>query len=329
MSAAAEPPKVEDRPRRRAEAEAKELVAEARRILKDKADKLPETVSNDIEQAALVVEGALHSPKLEDVQVAMGTLEQKMDQHLAFARKSTFREYGESIGVAVLIALVLRAFVVEPFQIPSGSMIPTLEIGDHIFVAKFSYGLGIPFTNQKVFQFASPKRGDVIVFKYPVDTEIDYIKRVVGLPGETVELRKGEVFVDGRPMSRELSNEPCDANEGGGDCGLWTENLDGKRHQVAYNTYGGRSDWPPRPDDSPHQGMGPGGKVLPGYVFVMGDNRDNSNDSRVWGAVKMELIKGKAMIVWWSRNPADAAQEGGIKGWFSSVKWRRFLKVLQ
>ena len=328
MSAAPEAPKVEDRSRRRAEAEAKELVAEARRILKDRAAKLPEVVSNDIEQAALAVEASVHSPKLEDMQVASGNLEQKMDQHLAFARKSTFREYGESIGVAVLIALVLRAFVVEPFQIPSGSMIPTLEIGDHIFVAKFSYGLGIPFTNQKILQFASPKRGDVIVFKYPVDTEIDYIKRVVALPGETVELRKGEVFVDGRPMSRELSKEPCDANEGGGDCDIWTENLDGKHHRVAYNTFGGRSDWP-FAGDSPRQGMGPGGKVLPGYVFVMGDNRDNSNDSRVWGAVKMELIKGKAMIVWWSRNPADASEVGGIKGWFASVKWRRFLKVLQ
>src|SRR5688572_32788885 len=114
---------------------------------------------------------------MEKTRQALNKLDEKMDEHLSFARKSSAREYAESIGVAVAVALLLRAFVVEAFQIPSGSMIPTLEVGDHIFVSKFSYGLSIPFTDVKIMQYGQPVRGDVIVFKYPLDKSIDYIKR--------------------------------------------------------------------------------------------------------------------------------------------------------
>src|SRR5439155_15472210 len=131
----------------------------------------------------------LGGDELDNMRKAIATLDDAMDAHLSKARKSTVGEYSESIGVAVAVALLLRAFVVEAFQIPSGSMIPTLEVGDHIFVSKFSYGLVVPFSNKKIFEFRHPSRGDVIVFKYPQDPSIDYIKRVVGLPGETVELR--------------------------------------------------------------------------------------------------------------------------------------------
>src|SRR5262249_56244417 len=112
---------------------------------------------------------------LERMRKAIAALDEGMDEHLGFARKSTMREYSESIGVAVAIALLLRAFVVEAFQIPSGSMIPTLEVGDHIFVSKFAYGIGIPFTDRKILQVTHPKRGDVIVFKFPMERDIDYI----------------------------------------------------------------------------------------------------------------------------------------------------------
>ena len=133
------------------------------------SDKIPEAVARDVEASAVEVERAMEAPgdDLERLRQAVGRLDEKMDEHLAFARKSSVREYAESIGVAVAIALLLRAFVVEAFQIPSGSMIPTLEMGDHIFVSKFSYGIGIPFTYKKMVQFGQPQRGDVIVFRYP------------------------------------------------------------------------------------------------------------------------------------------------------------------
>jgi signal peptidase I len=306
----------ESRDRKRAESEARHLASEARRILKKKSYRIPEAVSVEIEAAITDLEHALRGRDPETTRQALSKLDEKMDEHLAFARKSSVREYAESIGVAVAIALLLRAFVVEAFQIPSGSMIPTLEIGDHIFVSKFSYGIGIPFTNKKLFQFSQPKRGDVIVFKYPLDPDIDYIKRVVALPGERIEVRKNEVFIDGRPIPRVLvEDEPCVQDESPRPCELWLETLDSKVHR-AIQDHGMPRDW--------------GGVVVPqGHVFVMGDNRDNSNDSRSWGTVPQELIKGKALIVWWSRGPTSGEISGqGVREWFGAIRWRRFFKLV-
>jgi signal peptidase I len=216
--------------------------------------------------------------------------------------------------------LLLRAFVVEAFQIPSGSMIPTLEVGDHIFVSKFSYGLGIPFTNVKIFEFKQPERGDVIVFKYPIEPGTDYIKRVVGLPGDVIEVRQREVFINGRPVPRQHVAKPChylDVKHTGGtddhECELWEETLGKKTHATI-------------------QEPGPAGHdfnrtVVPaGHVFVMGDNRDNSSDSRVWGTVQHDLIKGRALIVWWSRATTDS---WGVGSWFKSIRWERFFQVVR
>src|SRR5262249_28885192 len=149
------------------------------------------------------VTDAMTAGDVDRLRKANLTLDETMDDHLSFARKSTFREHAESIGVAIAVALLLRAFVVEAFQIPSGSMIPTLEVGDHIFVSKFSYGLSIPFTDTKIFKYAIPKRGDIIVFKKPGETDTDYIKRVIGLPGDTVETRQGQLYVNGNEIHRE------------------------------------------------------------------------------------------------------------------------------
>jgi signal peptidase I len=320
----------ERRDRRRVESDARELVAEARRILKKKSYRLPEAVVTEVEQSAKTVEAAIGAPEADALSQALAGLEQQMDKHLAFARKSTLREYSESIGVAVAIALLLRAFVVEAFQIPSGSMIPTLEIGDHIFVAKFSYGIGIPFTDTKVLQFSQPKRGDVIVFKWPKDREIDYIKRVVALGGEKVVLRTHEVLVNGRPMPRELSSEPfvsTDTGPFGREYELWYEDLDGKRHRTIQNK------GPDTSSDSQEF------TVPEGHVFVMGDNRDNSNDSRFWGTVPLELIKGRALVIWWSRGPtspwqaeswSDRVSElpASLSEWFAAIRWRRFFTAV-
>jgi signal peptidase I len=224
--------------------------------------------------------------------------------------------------VALAVALLLRAFVVEAFQIPSGSMIPTLEIGDHIFVSKFAYGIGIPFTNKKVVEFSDPQRGDIIVFRYPPDPSTDFIKRVVGLPGDSVELRHNQVFINGRPMVRERVAGECRYNEGRSpeesrDCELWIESLGSKTHKVYQDPNQPPQDWGPR-------------VVPPRSVFVMGDNRDNSRDSRVWGFVPYDNVKGRALVVWWSRDPAFGGwSPEGVAEWFKSIRFSRFFSVVR
>ena len=302
--------------RSRLQAEAKHLVAEARRILDRKGQEIPRAVATEVEEAVAAVESARQGTDLEALRVALTTLDEKMDQHLQFARKSTVREYSESIVVAVTIALLLRAFVVEAFQIPSGSMIPTLEIGDHIFVSKFAYGIGIPFTNKKILAWHEPQRGDVIVFKYPNDQTVDYIKRVIGLPGDKVEVRHNEIFINGKPMPRELVDEHFHLSDGGDQVReLWLEHLDAHLHKTLHE---------------PEHVTEFGPKVIPPQnVFVMGDNRDNSNDSRVWGTVPYELIKGRALIIWWSRDPSHGGwSPSGVADWFSSIRWRRFFHLV-
>jgi signal peptidase I len=309
-----------------AKAEAKQLVAEVRRILKKKRYRIPESVVTTMKDAVAEVESARKEKDLERLRQAITDIDGKMDAHLAFARKSATRQYAESIGLALGVALLLRAFVVEAFQIPSGSMIPTLEVGDHIFVSKFAYSIGIPFTNAKIANLDKPKRGDIIVFKYPPDQSVDYIKRVMGLPGESLEVRHNEVFIDGRPLPREQLSEPCAAKDGSDFdsederrfCEVWLEHLDGKSHVTHQE-----------PLRSNSSDFGPV-KIPPGHYFAMGDNRDNSKDSRVWGFVPIDLIKGRALVIWWSRDPARGGlSPSGISEWFSSIRWRRFFQRVE
>jgi signal peptidase I len=305
---------------RRTRLEGRHLVKESRRILKRKGRELPEDVAGPIRTAIADVETALQGHDNEQARKAIAILDERMDQNLAASRKSTLREYSESIGVAIAIALILRAFVVEAFQIPSGSMIPTLEVGDHIFVSKFAYGLGIPFTNLKVLELKQPERGDVIVFKYPLELSTDYIKRVVGLPGDVVEVRQHEVFINGHPMPHHRVPVPCPSSESthpgssndDHDCEEWEETLGAKTHSTL---------------QEPGRGHDFGRTVVPeGNVFVMGDNRDNSSDSRVWGTVRHDYIKGKALIVWWSRAPTEG---WNIVEWFKSIRWNRFFQIVR
>ena len=310
---------------RRAKAEAKQLMGEAKRILKRKRYRIPATVATTVQAAIDEVEAARKGDDFERMRQAITDLDGRMDEHLAFARKSSARQYAESIGLALGVALLLRAFVVEAFQIPSGSMIPTLEVGDHIFVSKFAYAVGIPFTNTKLATLAKPKRGDIIVFKYPPDQNVDYIKRVVGLPGETIEVRRNEVFIDGKPMPREFAAGPCVTDDGGAvegeeirhPCEAWLEHLDKVTHVTHQDPRLGPSNFGPV-------------KVPPGQYFAMGDNRDNSKDSRVWGFVPFELIKGRALIVWWSRDPARGGlSPSGVVDWFKSIRWGRFFQRVE
>lgn len=192
--------------------------------------------------------------------------------------KSTFREYAESIVIAVLLALFIRTFVVQAFKIPSGSMIPTLFIGDHILVNKFIYGPRIPYTHYRLFHLERPKRGDVVVFLEPTEREKDFIKRVIGLPGETVQVINREVYINGEP-------------------------LDETRYAYfSKPSYGRELD-----------NFGPL-KIPEDSYFMMGDNRENSSDSRVWGTVPFYLIKGGAFIIYWSWDGADRRVRWGRLG---------------
>ncbi len=181
--------------------------------------------------------------------------------------KSKFREYAESIIAAVVLALLIRSFVIQAFKIPSGSMLPTLLVGDHILVNKFIYGTKIPFTDIKIFPLRSPRRGDIIVFRYPMDKKKDFIKRVVGVEDDVVEIRDKVVFINGKP---------------------W-ENSYGV-HKVSTILPG---------SVSPRDNFGPV-SVPPDALFTMGDNRDHSHDSRFWGFVNLKEVKGSAFIIYWS-----------------------------
>ena len=186
-------------------------------------------------------------------------------------RKSLVREYAEAIGIAVLLALVIRTLIVQAFTIPSGSMMDTLLIGDYILVNKFLYGPEVPFTDHHLPGFRSPDRGDIVVFKYPQDEKRDFIKRIIGTPGDTVQVRGRTVYVNGRALAEPYVRPPDSPLTQSGDptyCGY---------------AYGCEPTKVPR--DS---------------YFVMGDNRDNSQDSRYWGFVKRDKIKGKAFLIYWS-----------------------------
>lgn len=197
----------------------------------------------------------------------------------------------KSILMAVFLALIFRSSIASPYKIPSGSMIPTLKIGDFIFVSKLSYGLKIPFTNKNIINFSQPKRGDVIVFVEPREQKLDYIKRVVGTPGDKIELKNDKLYINDKLAERhEVKDEKYlydypsapirDAAT------VYEENIDGKEHtmmefsRIAEN-------------------FGPV-TVPPGHLFMMGDNRDNSGDSRVWGYLPIRNVRGRALFIWLS-----------------------------
>jgi signal peptidase I len=223
-----------------------------------------------------------------------------VDRHLPFYRASTFREYAEIVIVALLLALVIRTFIVQAFKIPSGSMIPTLLIGDHILVNKFLYGIPIPLTGRKI-PLSAPKRGDIIVFKYPDDPSKDYIKRVIGVPGDTVEVRGTDLIINGQampkiPQGMYRLEDPAGYEQ---TSQLFAEKIDDREHTVLYDKVA------LRPGDIIK-------KVPPGYYFCMGDNRDHSNDSRIWGYVPEANIKGKALVIYFSWPPGQFLRIGKV-----------------
>jgi len=188
-------------------------------------------------------------------------------------QKTVTREYAEALIIALVLALLIRTFIIQAFKIPTGSMEPTLLVGDHLLVSKFSYSMHVPnevpFTSIQLFPdyhfFSSiPKRGDIVVFKFPLEQEKDYIKRVVGLPGETIQVIRQNVYINDK-----LLKEPY------------------AHHSEPPSSMVPRDNMPPL-------------RIPEGHIFVMGDNRENSSDSRVWGVLDLKYLRGKAKWIYWS-----------------------------
>ena len=199
-------------------------------------------------------------------------------------RKSVVREWSEAIIIAILIALFIRTFVVQAFKIPSGSMKPTLQIGDHLLVNKFIYGIKIPFVRKTLLPINNPRREDIVVFIYPMDRSKDFIKRVVGIAGDTIEIRNKKIY------------------------------LNGSLYNDGHGVYTDRRFFPASIE--PRDNFGP--VTVPAeHIFVMGDNRDQSYDSRFWGFVDLKDVLGKAFIIYWSWNKNN-----------KDVRWSRIGSIL-
>lgn len=318
-SDAAEAPKPPDRTTLK---NATKFLGEVEKMLKKHGAKVAEKDREKLQIAIEAVRAAIaQADDRHRLANALRELDNRVDQILGFAKKSAGREYFESIFVAVLIAVVLRSFVVEAFKIPTGSMIPTLQVGDHIFVNKFTYGLRVPFTNWWFAEWGLPERGDVIVFRYPNDPSKDYIKRVVAIAGDEVRVVGQEVFVNESKLER-AAPAAFEYVEEGEDELFSDRGADVIRKALGYSekSLGTNQDYTvlyehhgyARPPFPSGQQQLPGlacaadvgtCKVEPNFVFVMGDNRDNSSDSRVWGGVPTSFVKGKAMFIWWSLGP--------------------------
>ena len=221
------------------------------------------------------------------------------------AKQPWWIEYSVSFFPVILVVFFLRSFLVEPFKIPSSSMVPTLLVGDFILVNKFTYGIRLPVINRKVVDVHSPQRGDVMVFRFPEDPSLDYIKRVVGVPGDRVEYRNKRLTINGQPVPERqiddyLSKERMQFSR------RFVETLNGVEHEILIDEDAPASVPPghafPFSGNCNYNSSGLACTVPPGQYFMMGDNRDNSSDSRVWGFVPDENIVGKAFFIWLNLN---------------------------
>ncbi len=216
--------------------------------------------------------------------------------HAKGLKKGRVREYAEAFGVALLIALIVRTLFLQAFKIPSSSMENTLLVGDHIFVNKFIYGYHVPYTKGRILSFSVPKRGDIVVFVFPEDPSKDFIKRVIGTPGDTVEIRQKTVYINGAPL-----------REG------YTRFADGKDSDGFMR---GRDNMPPI-------------RVPEGKLFMMGDNRDRSYDSRFWGFVDMDAVIGKALFIYFSIDWNHGVAWTEVWRYPELVRWDRIGRALR
>jgi signal peptidase I len=220
----------------------------------------------------------------------------------AALKEPTVVEYAKSFFPVILAVLLLRSFLVEPFRIPSGSMMPTLLVGDFILVNKYTYGIRLPVINRKVIGIGEPERGDVVVFRYPKDPGTDYIKRVVGLPGDHVQYRNKVLYINGEQIAQVPAGTYIGSGSGLSASGasLRLEQLGDVQHEILIEAH--------KPN------LETDFRVPEGEYFVMGDNRDNSNDSRFWGTVPEENLVGRAFLIWMNWDSANGGVSWGRIG---------------
>jgi len=298
----------------KAKKKAKEIIKETKLVLgKNRSKVAPDAVSI-VEQRVANLERAVAAQNYQDILKTTEDLEIASSDYLSKYKKSKLRQNIEALAFAIILALIIRTFVFQPFKIPSGSMIPTLLVGDHLLVNKFVYGTKIPFTDIEVLPLEKIKRGDVIVFTYP-NSERDpsknglyYIKRVIGLPGDDIDLNGRNLVVNGEEVPLEyIGNYSDERNSEQFD--EYEEDLFGEDHTVIFR----------KGKENTNRGSYiPVTKVPEGSVFVMGDNRDNSQDSRFWGFVPIENIAGKAFLIHWS-------WDFGSPDIVNKVRWNRIL----
>jgi signal peptidase I len=305
--------------------ELRRVNAHLRKTFKRHKKRLQPEQQQVIEGALNDLHFALQQRDLDAATECYANVEQHLEVLLQAGKKSALREFAEPVVSALLVTLLLWAFVVEAFKIPSRSMVPTLLDGDHIFVNKLAYGLRLPFTTSTLIRFSSPARGDVVVFVFSKEMAVqyleriegqsarpdcappdnlthdtedkDYIKRVIGLPGDTVQGIDHAIYVNGEPIPRlELYRRHMPGRQGQDGDQVWVEEALGDHKYVAH-----------------YQAQHSGGNfgpfiVRPDHVFVMGDNRDLSFDSRCWGQVPISHIKGEALLIWWSNATRQGAR---------------------
>lgn len=222
-------------------------------------------------------------------------------------------EYGASFFPVILVVFLLRSFLVEPYKIPSGSMIPTLHVGDFILVNKYTYGIRLPVINKKIIDINTPRRGDVMVFRYPVNPSLDYIKRVIGLPGDRIAYFNKKLTINGKDVA--LENEESYLGEGLFYTPRYREHLGEMEHSILLDRESESAVLPitrfHHIENCHYNANGVECVVPTGHYFMMGDNRDNSQDSRYWGFVPEENIVGRAFFIWF--NFSDLKRIGAFK----------------
>ncbi|MBM4394866.1 MAG: signal peptidase I [Deltaproteobacteria bacterium] len=309
---------MDDREAKKVRRDAVRLARESAKVLRHRGRRLAASERDAVKARLSDLDQALAGGAApEKVRLAADALRAELNRHADRLKRASVIEYVESLGTAIGIALLIRAFIIEAFKIPTGSMIPTLMIDDHIFVNKFTYGLRVPFTYWRMVELGQPERGEIAVFEFPGEGEDkgkDFIKRIVAVPGDRVRLSDNRLFLNGEPIPTEVTDRDATCSDESfqrqgcrcvtqrerlGEAEYVTQHLAPPPVNVGHGCVNG-PDWP---SDNPIQFNGDRDAeevtVPPGHVLAMGDNRDNSSDGRYWGFIPIENLKGRALFTWW------------------------------